>query len=484
MKKFDVIVIGSGIGGLVSAGILTARGLKVLVVEKNRTPGGYLSSFRRKGFVFDSAVDCISGVASGQLVHRVLEMLGVDSEVRFNRLDPIRVSLFPGLEIIVDADIKAYKERLASIFKPEATSLKNFFDEANILYARLKSSLTSVISGRLDLSAVSPETIRLMTMPYSELLDKYFADFRLKAVLSDRCPFIGLPPSGVSASSMLAMIMSYFDLGAYRVEGGFQVMADAFVRGIRKKGGETLFSDGVNQIYLNEKNLCSGLKCDSGREYTTRYVISNADFDFTFRSLLGGEYGKFADDMMRRSGISTSFFIVYAGVKGSPGRHSSLGWYPSYDMERYFDPDMEFREDSTIGITVASIEDQSRAPQGFSTVVLHEMATASCGGLDKSACTEKILQKAGRIFPDIRDRIVVLDSATPLTLQRYTANCRGAAFGWKRIPGFGGPGRFGIDNLHIAGHWGNIGGGVLAAAYSGAKAAGEILAKEGIIDGI
>jgi phytoene dehydrogenase-like protein len=74
----------------------------------------------------------------------------------------------------------------------------------------------------------------------------------------------------------------------------------------------------------------------------------------------------------------------------------------------------------------------------------------------------------------------LLDSATPKTLQRYTNNINGAAFGWRQIPGFRGPNKHGIKNLYIAGHWGDMGSGVLASAYSGAKAAGEILAHEGL----
>lgn len=73
-KEFDAIVIGSGIAGLISAGILSAYGLKVLVVEKHTAPGGYLTSFKRDGFIFDSAVDCISGVAEGGLICRVLRL--------------------------------------------------------------------------------------------------------------------------------------------------------------------------------------------------------------------------------------------------------------------------------------------------------------------------------------------------------------------------------------------------------------------------
>lgn len=72
MKDFDVIVIGSGIGGLISAGTLVSKGMKTLLVEKNKIPGGLLASFKRKGFLFNSAVDCISGVAKGGYISNVL----------------------------------------------------------------------------------------------------------------------------------------------------------------------------------------------------------------------------------------------------------------------------------------------------------------------------------------------------------------------------------------------------------------------------
>lgn len=481
MKAYDAIIIGSGIGGLVSAGILAARGLKTLVIEKHITPGGYLSSFRRSGFVFDSAVDCISGIAPGGLIHRVLEMLGVGGDIRLLRVDPIRVSLFPDFEVGVDGNLNAYIERLSGLFPSESAAIKLFFERARNAHSQLQTAaLNAIISGGFELNAITPDLLKLMGASYGEMLDDYFTDFRLKAVLSDRCPFIGLPPSKVSAVAMISLIMSYFELGAYRCEGGFQKLANVFVEGIRRKGGRVLFGNGVNQILLDDNNQCSGVRCDNGEEYTARYIVSNADFDLTFRSLLGGRYAHLADEMMRCPGLSTSFFILYAGIEGDIGINSSIGCYPSYNMESYFDAGMEFREDSTIGVTIASKEDNSRAPHGSSTVVLHEMISASDKKLDKAVCIGRTLKKAERFFPGIKDRIVVLDAATPSTLQRYTGNCRGAAFGWRQIPGFRGPKRHGINNLHMAGHWGDFGGGVPAAAYSGAKAAGDILAKEGI----
>jgi len=479
MKIFDAIVIGSGMGGLTCAGILAAGGMKVLVIEKHSSAGGYVSSFRRKGFLFDSAVDCISGAGSGGLIHRVLEALGVAGDLKFLRVDPIRVSRFPDFDIAVDADIGIYKERLVRLFPSESISIANFFTRISRAYSQMDSALRAIMTGSYRFDMISGEVLRLMDRSYGDLLDEHFRDHRLKAVLSDRCPFIGLPPGGVSASAMINLMMSYFDLGAFRPEGGFQHLADLIVEAIRRKGGEVVFGNGADRILLNPDNRCTGVRCESGEEYNARHIVSNADFTHTFGKLIGGKYAELAADMREWHGISTSFFILYAGVRGKLDAHSSLGYYPSYDMSRYFEPDMEFQADSTIGVTIASREDRHRAPHGCETVVFHEM-TGSHDILDKGKCTGRILDKAELIFPGIRERMELIEAATPSTLRRYTGNCEGAAFGWRQIPGFKGPKRHRINNLYVAGHWGDFGGGVLAAAYSGAKAACEIMTKEGI----
>jgi phytoene dehydrogenase-like protein len=478
MKHFDAIIIGSGIGGLISGGILTSKGLKTLIIEKNKTPGGYLSSFKRNGFIFDSAVDCISGVAPGGIIFRVLELLNVDKAVHFMSVNPIRVSIFPDHEIVVDADVEVYIERLRRLFPSESARITKFFETVQRVYDVVQSSMNRLISGKLTIYNVSPELSKFINISYKNLLDEYFNNDRLKGILSDRCPFIGLPPSHVSSLSMVAIIMSYFKLGAYRPAGGFQNLADVLIDGIRKNGGRIIFGNGAKKILLDPHDHCKGVRCDNGEEYTARYVISNADFHHTFCNLLGDKYSSLATDMIKSPGISNSFFIVYAGVKGNVSKYSSIGYFPSYMIEEYFTPTMEFKENSTLGLTIASVEDNSRAPRGCHTVVMHEMTRSSGKNIDKSECTEKIIRKAENIIPDMRNRITALDSATPQTLQRYTGNLNGAAFGWRQIPGFRGTKKYGIKNLYIAGHWGDMGSGVLASAYSGAKAAGEILACE------
>jgi len=479
MKDFDVIIIGSGIGGLISAGILVSLGFRVLVLEKNSNSGGYLSSFERNGFIFDSALDCISGVTSGDLIYNVLKLLGTEKNIDFLKLDPIRVNLFPKLRVDIDTDINKYRERLKLLFPSETNGINSLFLTMNKVYDSIRTYIES-ISNTKTFIGISPDTLKFVNLNYLEFLNEHIKDFRLKAILSERCSFIGLPPSSVSAYSMIAMIMSYFLLGAHRPVGGFQKLADTLSNGIKNKKGTITYGSTVTKILTDSRGQCTGVICDKGEHYSSKYIISNADFNNTFNNLLGESYSSIPKELNRTVGISSSFFIVYAAIRGPIEQHSSIGYFPTYDMESFFKPEMTFKEGSTLGVTIASQEDKLRAPCNCHTVVLHEMTDNPHQYLSKSECTKKIMEKAEKIIPGIIGKTIFTDLATPETLERITGNFKGSAYGWKQIPKNFNTVRHRLKNFFIAGHWSNMGGGVLASAYSGLKTAKDICIKEGI----
>lgn len=478
MEKFDVIIIGSGIGGLVSAGLLASKGLKPLVIEAHKSPGGYLSSFRRGEFVFDSAVDCISGIGKGEIIGEVLALLNMSGEVDFLQVNPVRRSIFPDFHVDVHSDNNKYIEGLADLFPAESSGIREFFGMAERVYEEALR-YTDIFSEKSSQFSISSEIIKLKNLTYEEILKEYIHDARLRAVLSDRCPFIGLSPAKVSALQMIMLVMSYFKLGAYRPRGGFQKLSDTLVKGIRGKGGRVLLGKAVKRI-IHNGTCCHGVICDSGEEYECRNLISNGDYLDTFCNLLGGKYSEMALKMFDHPGISTSFFIVYGSIRGKFSGHSSIGYFPSYDFSYFFRPEAAFQDDNTVGITVASSEDSGRAPEGYDTIVLHEMLPLNDIDIEREKGAELLIKKVEAALPDITGKIDVIDTALPSTLHRYTKNHAGAAFGWKQVPGSFPVNGHGLKNLYIAGHWGEMGGGVLAAAYSGAGAAASILAKEGI----
>jgi len=253
----------------------------------------------------------------------------------------------------------------------------------------------------------------------------------------------------------------------------------SLLKGSEKKADTVILGNAAKKIIL-DKRSCKGVICKKGDEYRSRHLVSNADFTGTFSNLLGGEYIKAADRMLADPGVSTSFFIVYGSIRGEFDGPSSIGCFPSYDFPYFFRHGSEFRDDNTVGVTIASVEDRGRAPEGYHTVVLHEMVRGGNEITDREKCSEMLVKRVEQLIPDLKGRIEVIDTAAPSTLQRYTGNHLGAAFGWNQLPGnytFNG---HGLENLYIAGHWSEMGGGVLAAAYSGAKSAADIFEKEGI----
>ncbi len=477
MADFDCIVIGAGIGGLISAGRLASKGFKTLLIEKNATPGGYLQSFRRKGVTFDSSIDCLSGLDANGPITLVLEALGVKDEIWPIKIDPIRRSIFPSMTIDVHSDIERYIEDLKILFPSESVGIDSFFSTLRGLYSEIKAWGEFITGLRPD-ELIPERLIGSNRLTYKDLLDVHVKDERLKAVLSDRCPFYGLPASRASAIAMAALVMSYFDSGAYRVKGGSQRLAEALVKGIRAKGSSVSMNTSATKI-LTEGGRAVGIETSDNERYTGRAVISAIDFHTTFNRLLSDEPYSMKALGQRLPDVSSSFFILYAAFKGdlgALGTASSIGWYPSFDMEANFTKEAPFSERGSIGITIPSITDASMAPSGIHCLTAHEMCGISFSTdwkKDKKTLTEKVLKKVGAIIPGITRDAVHIEAATPATLERYTNNLSGAAYGWMQTPGLRPPKTF-LDGLYLAGHWEGTGGGVLASAYSGHKAASKV----------
>lgn len=475
MPDFDCIVIGSGIGGLIAGGKLASRGYKVLIIEKNLTPGGYLQSFKRRSVTFDSSVDCFSGLGDSGPIRLVLDTLGVGAEVEPVRVDPIRTSIFPSLTVHVHSDISRYIEGIKRLFPDEREGIDGLFKTLASIYADIKD-WGDYVTGLTPSERIPTAVIENGRLTYKDLLDGFINDVRLKSVLSDRCSFYGLPPAKAGAVPMAALVMSYFSSGAWRVKGGSQRLADALVKGIRAKGSEVLFRKKATEIMV-DNGAAIGVRTEDKGEFTAKAVISNIDFHKTFGALLPDGSRQGLDQ--KTAEVSSSFFIAYIGVQKDLGflnGSSSIGYYPTFDMEYNFQRQACFSSYGSIGITIPSLLDGSLAPAGIHCITAHEMAEfdyVSDWNARKGELTEKVLDKVEKVIPGVRENAVHIEAATPSTLERYTANTNGAAYGWVQAPGLR-PVKTFINGLYLAGHWEGTGGGIVAAAYSGHKAAGLV----------
>lgn len=94
-EEYDAIIIGAGIGGLVCGCYLAKAGMKVLICEQHHKPGGYCTSFKRKGFTFDAAAHCFGSYRKDGFVRRIFNDIGINEKVKILRYNPSDIVITP-----------------------------------------------------------------------------------------------------------------------------------------------------------------------------------------------------------------------------------------------------------------------------------------------------------------------------------------------------------------------------------------------------
>jgi phytoene dehydrogenase-like protein len=506
-QPVDTLVIGAGVGGLACAARLARASHRVLVIDQHFLAGGYCTSFHRRGFTLDACIDTICGARPGSQFWRVLEGTGVASRVRFLQQDPIRENVFGALSIKIPAAMDAYEAALARRWRKQARGLHELFVVMReLLQGMLMVPVEAIWNGGAY-ERVFPALARWKRATWRELLEHHVHDELLISVLSERCSYVGLPPSRVSALSMATMFVAYFEGGTWRVAGGYQRLADAFVESIRAAGSSVELGHRVERL-LVEKGRVVGVALGDGREIRARRVVSGADARATLLSMLGREHlAPGIVDALERREPSLSFVVVHVGVKrdlsGLPYA-PSMGYFPGGSVERSFtfarpvadDPDLG------MGILVPTNVDRSLAPAGQSILSIHYLcpprghgapfdvhaaanaspAAAAAAKAQKEELARTLVRRAEALIPGVLDHAEFVSVATPRTMWRYTLNEDGAAYGFEQTPE-----RFALleqlraslpAGLHLCGHWTDWGGGVVAASCSGFEEARRILTAE------
>ncbi len=465
-SEYDAIVIGAGIGGLVCGAFLAKAGKKVLIAEQHSMPGGYCTSFKRKGFIFDSAVHHIGGCGRWSIVGRCFSELDIDLD--FHHLDPMDNIVFPSRSVEIPADIDEYSENLQNQFPAEKENIAKFFKEFTKLY-------WSIINNKAHSALIE----KYNGVTFSETLDNFFADPQLKSILGGQWGYLGSLPNEVSTIGMCQMLINYLKDGAYFPVGGSQKFANAILKRFIDLGGEIILSSMVEKILL-DGDKAAGIALKDGQEVLAGTVISNVDAKQTFHELLPTKVnGNFAAKL---NGMqeSASFFLLYLGVDSEIDLSKLKRGF-------YYPSDGPFTKDNWKYISVPTKVDQTLAPDNkqiiFSLVALDKEYDDITDWDDlKKKLTESTIDYLSEFAPGLRDHIEVVDAATPKTLKRYTLNSKGAPYGWAVTNDQTGANRLQpttpFKGLYLAGHWTNPGPGIASVVSSGWRVANIILKEE------
>ena len=503
---YDVVIIGSGIGGLTAGAYLARDGVRPLVLEQHSQPGGYFTSFRRKGYLFDGGIQACE---DGGMFLPMLKQLGVYETVapirsRFGIAMPDR---FCKLEEI--DDLENFYDGLMAAFPHERSGLQKIkrdaFDFCYLMRSMWKSP-NPIFQSWGQVLRTTPgwllnygrdmghfkKFVDLFETPVDEYLARYVSDSNLINFIA-QIGYRGCPAS--FSMPFVYCLMDYY----YPSRGGMQAVSDALAGVIEAGGGAVRCNTLVDEIMV-EGGRAVGVRTSDGEEIQARVVINNGDAKRTYLEMLPGT--AVPEDFRRRiaeSRPSESGFLTYLGVDIPPEELPLNGCQhvvvlPGYKTSGYENirDNKGLYDQALMMMSVPSLHDPTMAPLKKSVMVLQSVAVADYlndWGLgkngsrtktyarNKDAVSKKMIAHAEKLIPGLSEKIEVCFTATPHTCRRYTLNSEGATVGWSYHPrdtfiagmkGFAGAGMFTpVKNLYQVGHWALYPGGAPSGIMSG-----------------
>ncbi|MBE7385346.1 MAG: NAD(P)/FAD-dependent oxidoreductase [Leptolyngbya sp. SIO1E4] len=460
--KVDVVVIGSGIGGLSCAALLARYGLEVVVCESHTIAGGAAHGFERAGFRFDSGPSLYSGLSyspSTNPLRQVLDAVGEDAE--WLTYDTWGCCLPEGsFDTQVGAD--QFCHVLAALRGPQAIAQWQQLQALMRPYGQAAIALPPAAL-RFDwgvLQTVAPFALPMLihtsrmvdlTGPFSRLMNRVVTDPFIRNWLELLCFLLsGLPASSTSAAEMAFMFAEWYrpDVRLDYPKGGSAALVDALVRGLRKQGGELRLGAHVEEVLVNS-NRATGVRLKTGETvYARRAVVSNASVWDTLKLLPEGALPQRFRQQRQATPACESFMHLHLGIDGT-NLPDSLACH--HIVVNDWEAGVTAPQNVVL-ISIPSRLDRSLAPAGKETLHVYTPGNepyALWQGLDrrsekytqlKAQRAEVMWQALARVIPDIRDRVDVSLVGTPLTHRRFLRRHQGSygpaiAVGKGRFPG-------------------------------------------------
>jgi phytoene desaturase len=494
LNNKSVIIIGAGLGGLAAAIKLASQGVRVMVLEKNRTIGGKVNLHRAAGYSFDTGASLLT---MRHVLSDLFESAGrrVDDYLKLIPLDPICRYRWPdGVSFDASCDLEKTEREIERIGSPsDAQGFHRFLIDARRKYEVAERTFLShslndfpkLLRPRYarDLAAISS----LRTLDAH--VRRYFSSPHLRQLFNRFATYNGSSPYRVPATFALIPYVE-FGLGAWYVQGGMYELPSALYSLAQELGVLMRMETEVEKILIERGRAC-GVRLAGGEVLKCDSVVANSDAVDTYRRLIDKKERRiYTNRRIEKLEPSSSGFVL---LLGSTRRYTQLAHHNIFFSKDY---PAEFRalfkerrpaSDPTIYVCASSRTDESQTPPGHENLFVLVNAPATGVQTDWTAESSGYrdlivsrLEENG--LHGLGDAIDYERMITPLDFeQTYNAN-RGSIYGIssnKRRSAFLRPPNkaLDIDGLYFAGGATHPGGGIPLVLLSG-KMAAELLLRE------
>lgn len=462
MKKYNSIVVGSGISGLTASLILAMNGHKVLLLEKAPRIGGSLSRFYRNGVPFDTGFHFTGGLHKGGVLYEMLSVLGVRDLIQPVFLSEDRANLLyfesENRRYEIPYGVEKIKKRLKDYFPNEAAAIDVYFDK--VRYVCDQTPTMNLLKLTANHNYIDEDFIAL-----EEVLNGITQNLILKDLLSCFAMCYGVQPKEVSFANHSRMCLGLYQSIA-RIRDGGAALINAFKTRFKEFDVDICCGKYITELADIRNDKAGRFILNTGEEVTADHCI------FTIHpkeilNILPGEYlSRAFVNRVSSFESSAGFFSVFLTL--DPGCEDPLfdktivTLLPGSDINRLLDP--AHKGDSALAL-MKSIEYaggkthkvistfEPSCPEDFTVWKDSSTGMRPQAYYDyKKKKVEKTVERILKVFPQYKGRLKVIDSASMLTFRDYLNSPDGTAYGIKQKVGqYNLVGKLPLRNLYAAG---------------------------------
>ncbi|HXB43248.1 MAG TPA: NAD(P)-binding protein [Puia sp.] len=442
MQQYDIIIIGSGIGGLVCGNILSLEGYRVCVLEKNKQIGGCLQTYVRDKVIFDSGVHYIGGLDKGQNLYQIFKYLGLMGKLKLEKMDPDAFD-----KITIDTDEKEYSlaqgyenfiAGLSADFPGETKAIKNYCDTIQSICK--KFPLYNLRSG--GKYSEKQDVLETDTRNFIESITR---NKKLQAVLGGNNILYAGQPEKTPFYIHALILNSYIESSWKCVNGGSQI-AKILAQNIRKNGGAVLCNQKANRI-VEEMGRVNFVETHDGTKFYAKQFISNMHpaktMEILQTPLIKPAYRK----RLRTLENSISCFSLNIVLKKNTFRYCKHNYYwhkegalwniQNYDQDNwplayalFFAPSSKTKQyaDAITIMTYMKYDEMKRWEESFNTVSSESQRGEDYENFKKQKA-EILMSAAQQKFPELKNAVKSYYVATPLSYRDYLGSEDGSLYG-------------------------------------------------------
>lgn len=441
-QKYDIVIVGSGLGGLVSAVLLAKEGYSVCVLEKNNQFGGNLQTFVRDKTIFDTGIHYIGGLDKDQNLYKYFKYLGIMDDLKIKKMDT------DGFDIISFEDTKQEYPH-AQGYDNFINQLVKYFPEEreNIQKYCQKIRTTCENFPLYNIKYKGNYDSKILSINAKQYIDQLTDNEKLRAVLAgsnflyagiaDKSPFY------VHALSVNSYIQS-----AWRCINGGSQITKLLIKQLKKYGGEIYKYKEVTDFITTENNITS-VKIKDGSKVEANYFISNIELKTTLKMIGENKFRKpFYNRIQSLENVISAFslYIVfkpktfkylnhnYYHYKNSneiwnTHEYDDLTWPKAYIALTNISSKSDIWADGMTFITYMKYDDLKPWENTFNTVTESNNRSESYEAF-KARKIEKFIKEIEIKFPGIRETIKSVHASTPLSYRDYIGGYNGNMYGY------------------------------------------------------